>query len=67
MEPRTIQYKGYTLRYCWCGYPTMMWMVYWGNEWLCTRKTLKDAKAFVDELEEILNDPLFDDVKTIKA
>jgi hypothetical protein len=27
-EPKTKTYKGYTLHYCWCGYPTMMWVIY---------------------------------------
>ena len=59
-EPKTKTYKGYTLRYCWCGYPTMMWMVYLHDGWLTTKKTLAESKAFVNELEEVLNAPLLD-------
>lgn len=61
-EPKTKTYKGYTLRYCWCGYPTMMWMVYLYDEWLATKRTLAESKAFINELEEVLNDPLLDRV-----
>lgn len=51
-EPKTKTYKGYTLRYCWCGYPTMMWMVYLHDGWLTTKRTLAESKAFVNELKK---------------
>ena len=65
--PMTKSYKGYTISKCYCGYPEMRWMVYWGMDYLATRRTLADAKAFVRELEEIFNDPLLADVKPLKT
>ena len=47
-EPKAIRYKSHILRYCWCGYPEMRWMVYdYQDRWISTHKTLKQAKQSI--------------------
>lgn len=48
-QPQTKHYKGFTLRLCWCGYPEMRWMLYWGETCKGVAKTLADAKSKVNE------------------
>lgn len=49
-NPKSAFYKGYKLRYCWCGYPTMRWMVLnFFDDWQTTCDTLLEAKIWVEE------------------
>ena len=52
-RPQTEFYRIFTLRKCWCGYPEMRWMIFYGDKWKATAKTLKGAKAKCDAM--ILN------------
>ena len=51
-EPKTIRYKNHILRYCWCGYPEMAWMVYdLTDKWISVHKTIEQARHSIDEME----------------
>lgn len=52
-EPQTKHYKGFKLCLCWCGYPEIRWMLYWGETWIGTEKTLAEAKSRVNEQRKI--------------
>lgn len=47
-QQQTRNYRGFTLRLCWCGYPEMRWQIFWGNTWKGVSKTLYGAKMKVD-------------------
>lgn len=49
MLPITKEYKFHTLHKCWCGYPQMRWLIYWGQRWIGTSRTLKEAKQLVNQ------------------
>ena len=49
-KPETKMYRGFTLHKCWCGYPEMRWMIYWGMKWKATAKTFETAKRKCDGL-----------------
>jgi hypothetical protein len=51
--PQTKHYKGFKLCLCWCGYPEMRWMLYWGETWIGTEKTLVNAKSRVNEQRKL--------------
>ena len=48
--PDTKHYKGFTLRKCWCGYPEMRWLVYYGYKCYGACKTLLLAKKKANEI-----------------
>jgi hypothetical protein len=47
-KPETKSYRGFTLHKCWCGYPEMRWMIFYGDKWRATTKTLIGAKKKCD-------------------
>lgn len=49
-KPETKTYRGFILRKCWCGYPEMRWMIYFGDKWKATAKTLWLAQMKCDAL-----------------
>ena len=49
-KPETKTYRGFILRKCWCGYPEMRWMIYFGDKWKATAKTLWLAQVKCDAL-----------------
>lgn len=49
-KPETKMYRGFTLQKCWCGYPEMRWLIYYGMRCYGSRKSLFLAQRKCDEI-----------------
>lgn len=45
-----MEYKGFTLIKCFCGYPEKRWVIYWGHNLMGNALTKKNAKEKVNEI-----------------